>query len=390
MYDYIIIGAGISGLYMGMQLKKLGKKFIILERNTKVGGRTQMIRFAGKWVVGGAGVCRYNDKNLISLMELFNIPIKWYDYKVNYPPNFTPIDIKQRLSDLRQYITPQIRSTTTFKDAYIQKFGYEDYERFKLTVGFTDYENADIIDTIDNYGFEDNLTNGTRKSPVDWRKLITCMYKLIKKHVVCDVNIVKVKVKEHKCVCMDSNDNEYTSKNIIFATEKTGLKLYKNNEYKRLIYNNISGQSFLRAYIKAKFKCFDRSCEDFKTTTDYVPNALQKVMPYENDIYMISYSDNKNADDVMKLMNNENPEKKIQKILPYSTKIKKSKYIHWKIGTHYYKPLGLEWPSRDAFRKYAMHPQPSVYVVGEIVSNNQGWCEGGLETVNGCLRSINM
>ena len=39
MYDYIIVGGGISGLYMYYKLIESGKKIILLEKLHEFGGR---------------------------------------------------------------------------------------------------------------------------------------------------------------------------------------------------------------------------------------------------------------------------------------------------------------------------------------------------------------
>ena len=39
MYDYIIVGGGISGLYMYYRLMESGKKIILLEKLQVFGGR---------------------------------------------------------------------------------------------------------------------------------------------------------------------------------------------------------------------------------------------------------------------------------------------------------------------------------------------------------------
>ena len=62
------------------------------------------------------------------------------------------------------------------------------------------------------------------------------------------------------------------------------------------------------------------------------------------------------------------------------------KDYYWPIGTHYYKPLNKElYRSRDKFIDKAQHPEKGILVVGEAISNNQGWTEGALESVKAVL-----
>jgi monoamine oxidase len=65
-YDYIIIGAGISGLYTAYNIKKKSNKtFIILEANDFIGGRTLEEKFNNQLIKTGAGIVRITDKLLI-------------------------------------------------------------------------------------------------------------------------------------------------------------------------------------------------------------------------------------------------------------------------------------------------------------------------------------
>jgi len=61
-YDYIIIGAGICGLYISYKLllKNPNLKLLILEKNgkNKIGGRAGNYTFEGSSVVKGAGIGR--------------------------------------------------------------------------------------------------------------------------------------------------------------------------------------------------------------------------------------------------------------------------------------------------------------------------------------------
>lgn len=56
MYDTIIIGSGIAGLYYAYLNRK--RKILVLESNNRVGGRIGQEKFHGVNVVYGAGVGR--------------------------------------------------------------------------------------------------------------------------------------------------------------------------------------------------------------------------------------------------------------------------------------------------------------------------------------------
>jgi len=70
--------------------------------------------------------------------------------------------------------------------------------------------------------------------------------------------------------------------------------------------------------------------------------------------------------------------------IPVSTPvhITAMKSYYWEIGTHYYEPLTKEYKSRADFIREAQHPMKGMVVVGEMVSRDQGWVEGALESVD--------
>jgi hypothetical protein len=109
---------------------------------------------------------------------------------------------------------------------------------------------------------------------------------------------------------------------------------------------------------------------------------------------MIAYSDNKNAITLKNhlkntIENRELYEELLEKSLDIhhdSLHIIALKDYYWPIGTHYYKPLNKElYSSREDFVNKGQHPEKGIIVVGEVISRNQGWTEGALESVKAVL-----
>ena len=53
---------------------------------------------------------------------------------------------------------------------------------------------------------------------------------------------------------------------------------------------------------------------------------------------------------------------------------------YFKIGTHYYKSLSKNYDTRLEFIKKAQNPEKNIYVIGEVVSENQGWVNSAFDT----------
>jgi hypothetical protein len=126
-----------------------------------------------------------------------------------------------------------------------------------------------------------------------------------------------------------------------------------------------------------------------------VPGPLQKIIPMNPDegIYMIAYNDNKGSLYMKKfLQNNSENRSMVCSILelslgikPESLKLTSMKDYYFDIGTHYFEPLREPFKNRMEFLQKAQNPYENMIVVGELLSTNQGWVEGSLESVENVL-----
>jgi len=395
IYDYIIIGAGIAGLYTAYNLKKNfpDKTFLILEANKKkyIGGRIYQEKFSNHLITTGAGIGRKKkDKYLIKLLDELNIKYTEFETKINY--TFDPIDIKKTLIELRK-IYEDKKPRISFKDFGLQVLGTEKYKQFLITSGYTDFENEDVGEVLYFYGFEDNLCCWTGLS-IPWNELIK---KLVENVSIENIktNSLVDKIESKNLITVFTKYIQYKCNKLIIATTINSIKKLLKNP----IYSNIGGQPFIKIYTTVAKKYIEIIKELVKNTV-IVNNELQKIIPINPDtgLYMIAYSDNKNA---LKLINNsieknnealnldtiyydkEYISRLIEKALNIK-KIKLNKVIGYyrEIGTHYYKPLDKIYNNRIEFIKKAQNPSKNIFVVGEVVSENQGWSNSALITYN--------
>lgn len=398
-YDIIIIGSGISGLYAAYNIKKTspGTSFLILEKYKKqwIGGRTNNELFYGTEIVTGAGIGRTKKDKL--LRKLLNeLDINTSDFTVNpyYSNMFQPLDIKKVMDDLRSEYTKYKGLPITFKTFATCVLGEKTYKQFLLTVGYTDFENEDAHDTLYSYGMDDNYCCW-KGFYVPWRKLVMKLADEIgANHFKFSNNVSKIsKANSNPCefIIDTESGKKYTCNKIVVATTITGIR--KLLHYP--IYNDIEGQPFLRLYGKFSKKSIPIMKEYVKGYT-CLPGPLQKIIPMNPDdgIYMIAYNDNKNT---LALKNNlentrENRElycELIEKSLGIqagSLDIIAIKDFYWPVGTHYYKPLNISaYKDRTEFIDAAQYPEKGILVVGEVVSRNQGWVEGALDSVRSVL-----
>ena len=389
IYDIIIIGSGISGLYAAYNIKKMSpdNSFLILEKYKKqwIGGRTSDEMFYGTEVVTGAGIGRKKkDKLLHKLLDELGLETSEFTVKPHYSAMIQHLDVKNVMAHLRdEYTGPR----TTFKAFATGVLGEKTYEQFLLSAGYTDFEKEDAHDTLYHYGMEDNYCC-SKGFTVPWRKLVMKLADEIgESHFKFSSDVSKISKTGDGFALDTEGGKKYTCNKVIVATTITGIRKL----LPKLIYNDIEGQPFLRLYGKFSKSSIPIMNEYVKGYT-FLPGPLQKIIPMNPDtvIYMIAYNDN---DNTLALKNNLENTKENRDM--YCRLLEKSlgipddslnliaiKDFYWPVGTHYYKPLDESiYKDRSKFIDIAQHPEKGILVVGEVVSKNQGWTEGALDSV---------
>jgi len=398
-YDIIIIGSGIAGLYAAYNIKKKSPytSFLILEKHDKnlIGGRVHTELFYGAEIVTGAGIGRKKkDKLLHKLLDELNIETSDFIFKPFYSNIFQRVSVKDIIDYLKDKFKTYTGTRVTFK--YFAKgiLGNKLYSQFLLSVGNTDFENADVYDTLYSYGMDDTYCC-FKAFRVPWRQLIMKLVAVIgEQHFRFSNNVSNV-TRNHTNSCNfiinTQNEKQYTCNKVIIATTITGIR--KLLHYP--IYKDIEGQPFLRLYGKFSEKSIPFMKEYVKGYT-CLPSPLQKIIPInpDNGIYMISYNDNNNTLALKNNLKNTKENRNLYcKLIEISLGIPENslhlvaiKDYYWPNGTHYYKPLNLSiYKERSEFIKIAQHPEKGILVVGEVVSKNQGWVEGALHSVGSVL-----
>ena len=393
MYDVIIVGSGMAGLFAAYQLKKRRPQWsiLILEKNGKIGGRADNEMFYGTPIAIGAGIGRLKkDRLLAKLMRELDFPINTF-MSGHHSLVTKDIDVQATLHTLRQ--SYEGKKPTTFAKFAHMVLGNANYQRFLRSTGFTDYQEADTYDTLYEYGMEDNFGEWKAFS-VPWHDLGQSMYQAIgPDNFSFHKQVTHIEKNPDGTIEVATLTRKYQTKKVVVATTIDTLrKLFPNYS----LYNQIEGQPFLRVYGK-----FDKaSVEVLKDKIHgmtYVDFPVQKIIPMNVDkgVYMIIYNDNQSALE-LKGRTENTPEncrfyerllEDVLKLAPNSLHLINIRSFYWEIGTHYYKPLAKE-NSRASFIANAQRPTENVFVVGELISRNQGWTEGCLESVAKILPEI--
>lgn len=388
MYDYLIIGGGPAGLYCAKRIEEESPiknlRILLLEKESVLGGRTRVETFHSRKVNSGAGVGRLDKDHLLKALVKKITPMirSWssqicYDFKdpVNIIDVVNTLKKKQGIRDDRR--------TKTFKQFFLSHFPFSLYQRFCWSNGYTDFEQADVMDTLYDYGFDDNRP-GSRFFYVPWNKLILFLKSSLKK---TDIRrrreMVSYDFDESMnawYVCAKSpnmtnkGSRKDSPKHFCFYGKKVVLAGFLDRQ---LSYNELNNQigknPFLRAYSYAK-KGWTRPEACGMT---FRKDKFQKTIDISRHVQMTAYADNRHAKESKSFFETT------RSVLYEHTKV-----FYWPNGTHFYRPLDKKWKSRDEFIRHAQNPRPGLYVVGELVSRNQGWTEGALESVEKILPKL--
>jgi len=387
-----IIGAGISGLYCALKLKLKYNinEVTVFEKQSIIGGRVEVINFDGIDVVSGAGIGRQRDIHLLELCKYLNVPI--HEYKSSWNYTFDHVNLEQVINHLKKFINNYDRTQLNFKQYCQEILGNDLYDLFIKTFGYTDSENADFVDTLLDYGFND-LMSGQTNFFIKWKILLERLNNIFKENIKTNSTVKQIKQNKNKYDVILSNNKKETFDIVFVACEIKNIRqIIKSLPINQSLYNNIESQYFCRLYVKLNKPLKDKKINGI-LVTEY---PFQKIieMDREKCIYMISYSDNKNAI----FWNNKNNIKtyvceKLKKIFKKDFKVLLYKKIIWKEGTHYFKPLDKLFKSnnnsnndsRNLYLEYVRNPISNLYFLGDGFSRNQGWVEGALESVEAIL-----
>ena len=392
LYDAIIIGAGIAGLYAATRMReKLGPRARILalekHRRNQVGGRADSELFEGVSVVSGAGIGRKDkDRLLMDLLQQYNVPHGEFTVLKRFAKTIAnPVDTGATMRFLQRAFAQdqrkwQGRSFKQFASAVLGERAYKDYI---ACAQHTDYEDADVYETLYLYGLEDNEPGWTAVT-VPWHELVRKMTQQLEIQYLRDVARV-LPVAEDRFIVKTTDKHIYTCRQVVVAGTVTSLrKLFPRHK----MYKEIEGQPYLRLYGKFDKQSADIMSKEVPNMT-IVPGPLRNIIPMQEGVYMIAYADSDSAETLQSVLPNTVKNRAfLCRMIERALGIKKNslnmtatRAYYWPVGTHYYKPRQYADTPYSEFLHMLQHPMPGVTVVGEVVAANHGWVEGALESV---------
>lgn len=394
MYDYIIIGGGIAGLYMNALLANTKKyKTLLIEKNNNLGGRAIETKFHNKYIKLGAGIAAPHNKHLLQVLDKLKIEYNIYPATINllFDTKFNMYDAIKKI--IKKYRTLKKQNNTDIYylnvEQFIKKyFGKDFFEEYNKIAEYKDYLKSDLEYYIKYYPITDHDPSAYKLISLKWTDLINKLENIIKQYnqqIKLNFTVDNIKLNDDTYII----NNKYKTKNIIFAITINNLQtiLNKTNiidiKYKKYI----GSIPFLRIYTYHK-NGHKLNIPRYNITD----NQIEKIIVISEEILMISYSDYKYANYWYNLYNTDK-EKLLDKLKQLFIKstgqnidIDDIEFAYWNEGIHYY------YPQKDIKLNKIIsnlsNPCDNIYVIGEMLSYKQGWVEGAIESANRIYKQI--
>jgi protoporphyrinogen oxidase len=431
MYHNVIVGGGISGLYLAYRLNE--PNTLIIEKNKRLGGKIYTYRKNKVQYEVGAGRLGKNQPLIMELIKELKL-----DHLLGPISNTRHYYLQNRyINNQKELLSLYGISNKSFKSfRQIWQFILDKRPTIKNIYNITlqeylymvlDKKVADLI--IDTFGYISEITQSNAGAALytiekdfailsssgesDFVYLGGGLDQIIDSLEKILVNIGVRILTEYECIDVihQKNHNVVTIKsskgksnnifcrNVFFTIPKKELQsiCYFSNDN---ILDSVEPISLVRIYAKYPTSNGNAWFKDIpKLITD---NPIQFIIPInvKTGLIMIVYADNYNADNWDKLFNNHatSPNKQsiaVEKIQGYlndmfpGITIPKPIWVnehYWSEGAHVWKK-GYD-PHKVVEKLANKYNKKGIYVIGEAYSIRSGWIEGCLETVEDILPII--
>ena len=400
-YDIIIVGGGISGLFTGYKLSDTGLNILIIESNSRLGGRINTIYKRGYNYESGAARFHRKHTKLLSLIDELGLKNKIYPLsnEINYLIE-SPLKEKPDISVLfnkaiesQNDVKKNKLINITFYQYLILLFDFETAEYIKNAFGY----DSEIIH-LNAYAalkmFKDDLFGDN-----DYYTLDGGLSQIIKEledrieekgnvHIITESSLKEI----NKDSIILEGGEEYYFENLVLTIPQMKLKEIEYFKGNKLL-DSVKPIKLLRIY--AQYPTDDLWFKDIKRTI--TNNYIRHIIPinYDKGLIMISYTD----DIYSKMWESYN---KINKKLLIKTLHKEIIELFGinppdpkMVSTHYWTNGYHMWyVGSDIDKIYPSIIKPNeednIYIIGESYSKKQGWIEGSLETCYDLIKEIDI
>lgn len=395
MKQIVIIGAGISGLYLAYKLLKMNHKVTLIEKEKHLGGRmyTEQVEIDGQNfdIEGGAGVVRNDEKDIVELLKELNIPISFWksQTKIIYHQKKNEIldyDYPKILNQICRYSENELSFIQAIDDSNITR-----KEKIGVIIGTTYGElfDANSKHVCDENDFNEFLLKNEYEygKPKAWTELVSRLEKEIQ---IMEGKIIKdrsvTEIGENHVIT--NLDERYTFDSLIITCPYHFVKkisLPKSlTPWKTFMDEYHQETDYLRVYTY-----FEEPIEIEAKIATNLP--IRRVIPITSQLVMTVYTDGPDAKDIYRLHKDDRKlslyiQKELGKLLDKKIpNIKKNWTFFWEKGISSWKPSPL---SVNDTVDLIHNPMKNIYFCGDTYSVHPGWIQGAMESCNKFLENL--
>ena len=451
-YDFVIVGAGVSGLYTAYELNKKypDASICILEATKYIGGRLHSIKYDGFIMDGGGARFNTEQYRIIKLIKELDLwskivpisnnmiykPVAPIKYDKTLETIFPTIDnfiiyMKKYIKDNKINKSLLINTTILeFSKKYFSK-EYPTISQYLIDI-YPYYSELAILNAFEGLNlFSNEFADKTKYMVLNGglEQITETLYKKLKSlSNDCQTNKCKIDIFKETPVfdisefCLknntigyiidtnntDNTDNTNTNtntkqllaNNVIFTIPKNKLikiNYLKNNSKIFDKLNSVDNEPLYRIYARYPLDKKTNKVWFDGMEKIYTNLPIKYIIPVNSKkgLIMISYTDSKYAKYWFNKMANNTFEitlnKQLKKLFPDANipKAKWYKHCPWISGAGYWKPKY----DRNIIMPSIIKPlgnKHNLYICGENYSSHQAWVEGSLETSNMVLEKIYM
>jgi hypothetical protein len=399
IYDYIVVGGGISGLFLTYKLSDTGKSILLVESTNRLGGRLLTKQEKGvQFELGAARISSKHTKvlSLIKECDLSDKLIKLPD-KINYKIKGPKINFYSLIDELTEgsklYTKKYLQSINLLqlcydilgqeKSALLQnKLGYDsEFEKLNAHMAIKTFK-KDLFSSNDYFVLQHGFSS-----------LVDSLHEYIKTKsnvkLLFDTRVDDI----GKNYIQIDKQKRYGGTILCCLPTQALQKIPKFNSIKEV--SSVSPIPLIRIYAKyPKDKSGKVWFHNLKRTiTD---SYIRHIIPidYNNGLIMISYTDGMYADmwsNLTKLGNRiliEKLHSEVSKVLGITPpKPEFITYHYWSGGVHMWKPGQNIMETYNKIKKPFSNEK--IYIVNEAYSLHQCWVEGSLDMCYDILDALN-
>ena len=402
IYDFVIVGSGISGLNIAYQIlkKNKNKKVLILEKEDKIGGRVQSVYLHNDMKYESGAVRFYpQHKNLLKLLSDFKYTKKDFIIIPNdFPRQYILTNCNRKKESEQDLYKILLEHKKDFKKEYLLSITFESYckkmkgsDKFKYLKVLNGFPH--IFNTSAEYGLQliERDFVKVKEFYILKNSLTEFLYKIVdyieERNALITLNEeVKNFGENGNLISVGTRKNIYLTKNLILAVPINGLK--KISPLKEL---NPYIDTVFQVPLNRIFAIYPKNNYWYeKLPAVYTDTNIQRIYQTGSRLVQISYTSGKKAElweknhkNLPKLLHKE-----LEKTFP-NKKIGEPDYLE----SHFYEN-GVHIWNKDVdgeeISKKIIKPKDdmNLFVCNEAYSFQQRWMEGSLEMGNRIIKLL--